>query len=92
MYSRDELKENLKKGIVLVEFEKTDGTIREMYASLNSTFLPEPEPVDTENPKPARKKSEDPNLIVAYDVKNNGWRSFKYDRLKKADVYYDLAP
>ena len=37
------------------------------------------EPKATDKPKKARKKSEDANLFVVFDLAKNAFRSFKFD-------------
>lgn len=58
-------------------FEKADGSLRVMRASLHQDNLPEPEPVDPD--KPARKQN--PAVQPVYDLEAEGFRSFKWDRL-----------
>lgn len=75
---QSEMIESLKNGVVLLEFEKADGTIRTMYATLNESFIPI---VETQSEKTSiRKKSEESQAV--WDIEANGWRSFRWDRLR----------
>lgn len=58
-------------------FEKADGSLRVMKASLHQDNLPEPEPLDPEKPA----KVPNPALQAVYDLEAQGFRSFKWERL-----------
>jgi len=63
---------------VAVTFIKSDGSIRHMLATLNDAYLPErdePETVDRVT------KSSNPDLCVVWDLAEQAWRSFRWDRL-----------
>lgn len=68
----------LHSGIVKVEFEKVDGTMRTMYATLQTKYLPEQ--VDVEEAIEKRNKSIE--TIAVWDVEKEAWRSFRWDRVK----------
>lgn len=71
------LKDCLRKGIVYLEFEKADGSIREMRATLCQELIP-----DDKQPKGKRAPSEAEELgelIKCYDVDIDEWRSFRLD-------------
>ena len=68
----------LKHGWVNIEFEKKDGTIRQMVASLNEKDLPTQ--IDVE--EAIQKKTPNPDVLAVFDVVNNGWRSFRWNSLK----------
>jgi len=69
----------MKSGVVNFKFEKTNGELREMNATLVSSQIPPTHHKET-NPNP-HNSSED--LIVCWDVENVGWRSFKLSTLKE---------
>lgn len=65
---------------IVVEFEKKDGTVREMKCTLHESFLPpmpEPDP-----DKPAKKKN--PDIQVVWDIEKEAFRSFRWDTLLTA--------
>jgi len=80
MIDRKKLKERLMEGIVTVRFEKADGSLREMKATLKESFLPTPVASDDEINR-NRKPNEE--IQVVWDTESNGWRSFRFDRLKE---------
>jgi hypothetical protein len=87
-YTRDALLEQLRKGIVEVEFKKTNGDLRKMNCTLDQGYF------NWESVADSVKKT--PNLDVAnvWDLDKSGWRSFRYDsvtRVKTEDteVFYD---
>ena len=69
-----EIVELLRSGIVLVEFTKTDGSVKQMRCTLHASVLPPPKPG-------ASAKEPKPDLIVCWSVDAEGWRSFKPSRL-----------
>jgi len=71
----------LHEGEVLVFFEKADGTMRNMLCTLKEELLPEQ--VDME--EVIQKKKPNPDVIAVWDTENKGWRSFRWDRLKKVN-------
>lgn len=70
----------------IIKFEKSDGTIREMLATLNQKYIPLEEEV-AQNRK--QKKKPNPNIQVVYDIEKSGFRSFHWDSL--VDVDYQTA-
>lgn len=55
-----------------VQFEKTDGTIRNMKCTLQ------------ENVVPATKgtgKAKSPTVLTVFDTEANGWRTIKFDKV-----------
>lgn len=73
------LKSYLNSGTVLIEFEKADGSLREMNATRCSDFIGE-ENLPTGNSQ--RSKGPD-NVWKVFDVDANGWRSFRIENLKR---------
>ena len=69
---------------VRVTFEKKDGTVREMVATLNPLLIPQKEDVSisstgdvVNNKNPDRKTN--PNIQIVYDLEKQSWRSFRKD-------------
>ena len=90
---------------VTVQFVKSDGTVRDMRCTLDRSRIPPapPKPVPTEieasstanidglaeSKKP--RKEPDPVTQRVYDLDQNAWRSFRYDRLQKISVEISFA-
>jgi hypothetical protein len=74
--SRNEMLDALRGGICLVEFEKKDGTIREMKCTLNQNIIP-----IAKMPKEGVAYSE--STIRVYEPVIDEWRSFRVDSVKK---------
>ena len=72
--SQTMIKDALTKGIVEIEFQKADETLRKMKATLQESIVPH---VD-------KKKDSKPNtdVCVVWDTEIEQWRSFRWDRLK----------
>lgn len=71
----------LKTETVDLEFIKKDGTLRVMTCTLQEDKLPAQ--VDVE--EHVQKKVPNPDILVVFDVINQGWRSFRWDSLKKVN-------
>lgn len=78
---RSEVVELLKCEIVDIEFVKKDGTNRLMTCTLREESLPKQ--VDIEELINTRKGN--PDVLAVFDVINQGWRSFRWDSLKKVN-------
>lgn len=72
--------ENLKNGIVELVFEKVDGTLRHMQATLSEEKLPAM--TVTEG---AKKKAKPTDSIAVFDTNISEWRSFRWDKLKSVN-------
>ena len=68
----------MKEGVVTVEFTKVNGDYRKMEATLQPERMPE---VVVEIEEKSPKKKSDTSLSV-WDVNAEGWRSFRWDKLK----------
>lgn len=71
------LKNMLREGIVLVTFQKKDGTERKMQCTLAESEIP-----NEKTPKGAGKAKNNEALAV-FDVENQAWRSFRFDSIKE---------
>lgn len=74
-----------------VVFEKKDGTIRTMYCTRNSTFIPQPPVVETltegaVQPEPKAPRKENPNVLPVYDLQKESWRSFTVASVKSIEA------
>jgi uncharacterized phage-like protein YoqJ len=73
------LKSILRDLDVTIEFVKKDGSMRKMICTLSESKIP------TEQvPKNTGKAKSDEALAV-FDVENAGWRSFRWDSIKKIE-------
>ena len=77
---RDFMYDLLCDGKVNIDFVKADGTARSMTCTLNESLGAKPvNKLATEKPAIADKKE----TCVVWDCNANGWRSFRWDRLRK---------
>jgi hypothetical protein len=89
---RDWIKKLLLNEEVTVEFIKSDGTLRTMRCTLDTTRFDFPStPVKTTvdgRPRAQRTPSADAvaKTVCVWDLDANQWRSFRYDRLKNITV------
>lgn len=87
MYSREELVNILKSGIVRVVFTKANGEERIMLATLVQDYIPQPEQLigEANNPKRVISVVSQENIRV-YDTEVKAWRSFRVDSVKEIKV------
>lgn len=75
--NRDWLIGKLKAGELSVTFTKSDGSERTMRCTLKADQLP---PLDPSK-KPSTPKPVNEEVVSAWDVDNEGWRSFRLDSI-----------
>lgn len=78
---RSEVLKALHEGQVQLCFQKVDGTLRNMLATLKEEFLPSQ--IDLE--ETIQKKKQNPDVLAVWDIENKGWRSFRWDRLQNVN-------
>ena len=80
-YNRETLLEILHSREATVKFRKLNGDVRIMRCTLKFDLLPE----QVQNKLLAEEKEEEkiPNdtLVTVFDLEEQGWRSFKIDRI-----------
>ena len=88
-YTKEQLREMLHNNIVLVDFEKVDGTERVLKATLMPQYLP---------PKDIGKllveqgnRAENTNILSVWSLDDNGWRSFRVKNVFEATVETNVS-
>ena len=76
LFDKYSLKEELKDGIYTIVFEKVDGTIREMRATLDPQYLPQ---MLTEETGLSKQNDQ---VLAVWSVDDNGWRSMRIDGIQ----------
>jgi hypothetical protein len=76
---REWLSELLRTGEVMVNFTKKDGTVRSMRATTCPDLVPA-RPVN--EVAQTKKKQPNPDVMPAYDLDAQGWRSFRWDSVR----------
>ena len=75
-YTYEDIVGRLRQDVVTVTFEKINGETREMACTLQESYIPnEMLPKGT-----GRAKTHD--TVSAYDIKAQGWRSFRVELVK----------
>ena len=85
-YQRAEILEDLKRNVMEVTFTKVDGTRRVLHGTLMPQYLPRNTDLQHLDDKHADKKNQ--NVIVVYDLREHGWRSF---RVASVDYLQEIA-
>lgn len=92
LFSLDDIeyvKSVLNKGLCEVIFRKKDGTLRNMFATTNGSFLPEVVAKE-ENNEPKKERKVNPSNIPCFELRWSdelkgleqvGWRSFNIETL-----------
>lgn len=70
----------LTQGVVKIKFEKKDGSLREMNATLNPKLIIEYEK------KTDKTRTVNPEIMSVFDVDLNEWRSFRKNSLKEINI------
>jgi len=82
--TKEELIELLKNNVVEVTFTKLNGDERKMPCTLLETFLP---PAKKDEPLTQKKVREISDKVIAvWAIESKGFRSFRYDRVKKVEI------
>ena len=69
---RRQVEEVLKTGNAKFHFQKTDGSLRDMFCTLQPSVLPKEYNLQLES-------KAKPGVLVVWDIENNGWRSLRYE-------------
>ena len=87
---RQWLKKILHVGVTTVTFVKSDGSLREMQATLDPVHVPEsaykamsPGTIAESTAKP---RAENNDVCKVWDTEAGAWRSFRYDRIKTISI------
>lgn len=88
--TKEELVKLLQDEICVVTFDKINGDERTMTCTLVKELIPVANKSDVLSETKIRNIEE--KTVVVWDVNATGWRSFRYDRLKKVVVYTDPSP
>ncbi len=75
--SREYLRNLLSHNVMRIVFTKRDGTERTLICTRKLDLIPE-----ENHPK---KKRQTPDSIPVWSIEDEGWRSFRYDRLKHVE-------
>ena len=78
----DELNNALSAGMATVTFTKADGSTRIMNCTKNVALIP----ADKLSTDANSARSENPDLIIAFDLDIQEWRSFKPSRVNSWGV------
>lgn len=81
MMQKNDVLHRLHEKVCDISFEKADGVLRLMKATLYNEFLP-PRSEETVNREP---KKPNPDVQVIFDMESKAWRSFRWDKLKSCD-------
>jgi len=77
MYERDSILNDLRTKVIEVVFTKMNGEERTLRCTLKPERLPAKYLEEAEGEKTFHRENKE--VIRAWDVQNNGWRSFRID-------------
>ena len=85
--TRDEILTMLNEGPCMVSFNKVTGERRDMRCTLKKDLIPSPKDTETNEAFNSKKVRDiNPNVVVAYDLAKNDWRSFRIENLINISV------
>ena len=75
-----DLRKALNEGIVLFQFQKIDGTLRDARGTTSPDLIPTP---DTPQNKrtPEQQAAYERQTVAFYDIDKKGWRSMRIDTI-----------
>jgi hypothetical protein len=80
LLNREEMLNELRQGVILVNFTKADGSKRDMRCTLNPTILEKE--METYTPAYEQRSANDSDLSVSvWDMDKSDWRAFRLDRV-----------
>ena len=79
-----DLRNQLEQNVMVVDFNKISGDKRVMTCTLREDMKPRATKVDPMSTKKIREMSD--AIISVWDVKAEGWRSFRYDRINSVNI------
>ena len=74
----NDLVDMLRKEVLEVTFNKLDGEERIMTCTKMEQYIPE-------DKRPKTDKAPKEGTVTVWDIKADGWRSFRYDRVTKVE-------
>jgi len=83
--SAEQLRVDLRENVAEILITKMDGTPRILRCTLSSKYLPEATNLNPTLRKPADDSNE---LVVVWDVDNNGWRSFHIKQVVSCQIIW----
>lgn len=87
MYERDRLLKDLRENVIEVHFTKVNGDARVMRCTLMKHLLPESYQRSLEEQtEESNFHNTNPDVIAAWDVNANGWRSFRINSVGYVQV------
>lgn len=81
MLTYNQIKKKLTESKAKVIFTKADGTERTLICTLNMDIIPK-----DNHPKGSKDIIVNTDVIKAFDLEINQWRSFRIDSVKQFDV------
>jgi len=78
--SKNWLKSVLTEQVATVTFTKKDGTERILKCTLNSNTIP-----TQFAPKEDSTRAKNDEVLAVFDVESQGWRSFRWDSVKRVE-------
>lgn len=81
--TREKLVEMLASDVYSVTFDKINGDERTMTCTLSPQYLPEATRDEPLSQTKIRNLEE--RTVVVWDINAQGWRSFRYDRVKRVE-------
>jgi len=78
MTSKQEIMKALTERVVTVKFKKVNGEERTMKCTLLDSIVPK---IHNTTDKIEKERRDNPDVVAAWDVDKQGWRSFRIDSI-----------
>ena len=90
MYEQNELLKGLRTSVVDVHFTKANGESRVLRCTLLPSMLPESYRKSFEEQNEEKTfHQQNPNVIAAWDVEKNAWRSFRIESVTYCQAHHN---
>jgi len=80
MFTKKELVDIARSGIITVEFTKRNGTSRVLEGTLDFTKMVNM-PSFSDAKRQSVQRNQNPDIVTLFDVVNEGWRSIRIDSI-----------
>ena len=88
--TKDEILEVVRKNVATITFTKVNGDVRILKGTLIESYLPvreiDPDDVEIETIVEKQERKTNDNVVVVFDVENDGYRSFRVDSVTSVEI------
>lgn len=89
--NKDEILEVVRNNVATITFTKVNGDVRVLKGTMIESYLPvkeiDPAGIELEPiTETQERKATNDNVVVVFDIENNGYRSFRVDSVTSVEI------